>query len=262
MTPLIVLLFAAFMAGFIDAIAGGGGLIQLPALLLALPSVPLPTVFGTNKTSSVFGTLVAIVQYTRRVRFDRVFMAVALPLAFVFAYAGAYSLGNLESQGIKPKFMKPLILVLLIAVGTYTYLKKNFGEAVVADTHKRTRYRRAGAIGSVIGFYDGFFGPGTGSFLVYGLIRFMGFDFLIATAYAKAINAATNLGALAYFIPHGHVLFATALPMAVCNSAGAALGARMAILRGNHFVRVLFLVMILAIIARLGYDVIAGLLTT
>jgi len=255
MTPFLLLLIAAFSAGFIDAIAGGGGLIQLPALLLTFPSVPIPTAFGTNKCSSIFGTLAAIPQFARRVRFDRWFLAAALPAAFALSYAGALLLGSLETQGKNTKFMKPLILVMLIAVAVYTYTKKNFGVANLADAHKQTRYRRAGIIGGAIGFYDGFFGPGTGSFLIYGLIRFMGFDFLTATAYAKAINAATNLGALAYFIPHGHVVFATALPMAVCNIAGATLGAHTAILRGNQFVRVLFLTMVVAIIARLGYDV-------
>ncbi|MEI6235181.1 MAG: TSUP family transporter [Planctomycetota bacterium] len=254
-TTLTLLMFAAFAAGFIDAIAGGGGLIQLPALMLAFPTIPLPTAFGTNKCSSIFGTLAAIPQYARRVRFDGRFLMAALPAAFALSYGGALLLGNLHMQGKSSKFMKPMILLMLAAVAIYTYTKKTFGEANIADAHKQTRYTRAGIIGGGIGFYDGFFGPGTGSFLIYGLIRYMGFDFLTATAYAKAINAATNLGALAYFIPHSNVMYSIALPMAACNIAGAILGARTAILRGNKFVRILFLTMVVAIIARLGYDV-------
>jgi uncharacterized membrane protein YfcA len=261
MNPFILLLCAAFAAGFIDAIAGGGGLIQLPALMLGFPTLPIPTAFGTNKFSSIFGTLAAIPQYARRVRFDPRFLLFALPAAFSLSYGGARLLGSLEARGMGPKFLKPLILFMLMAVALYTYLKKNFGEANVAHAHKQAYYHRAGVIGGAIGFYDGFFGPGTGSFLIYSLIRYMGFDFLTATAYAKAINAATNLGALLYFIPHDNVVYSTALPMALCNIGGAVLGARTAILRGNRFVRVLFLCMILAIIARLGYDVFVGLMT-
>lgn len=254
-----LLLAAALAAGFIDAIAGGGGLVQLPALMLAFPALPIPTAFGTNKGSSIFGTLAAIPQYARHVRFDRMFLLSALPAAFALSYLGARALASLEAHGMGTKFLKPLILLMLMAVALYTYLKKNFGVANIDHAYKQTRYARAGVIGGSIGFYDGFFGPGTGSFLIYGLIRFMGFDFLTATAYAKAINAATNFGALAYFIPHGNVEYATALPMAACNVVGGILGARTAILRGNQFVRILFLCMVLAIIGRLGYDVLRGL---
>ncbi len=255
-----LLLAAAFAAGFIDAIAGGGGLIQLPALMLAFKdTLPIATIFGTNKGSSIFGTLAAIPQYARHVRFERMFLLSALPAAFALSYLGARAFASLEAHGLGTNFLKPLILLMLMTVALYTYLKKNFGVANVEHAYKQTRYTRAGIIGGSIGFYDGFFGPGTGSFLIYSLIRFMGFDFLTATAYAKAINAATNFGALAYFIPHGNVEYATALPMAACNIVGGILGARTAILRGNQFVRILFLTMILAIIGRLGYDVWRGI---
>jgi uncharacterized membrane protein YfcA len=252
---LTLLLIAAFCAGFIDAIAGGGGLLQFPALMQCLPGVSLSQVSGTNKGSSVFGTLAAIPQYARHVRFDAKFLWCTLPAAFACSYGGAFFFDHLDTGERSKTVLRPLILGLLIAVAIYTYWKKDLGNAHREQPLGGGHYAFAAGVGAAIGFYDGFFGPGTGSFLIFVLIRYLRFNFLYSTAYAKCINAATNFGALAYFIPHDKVLFATALPMAGANILGGTLGARTAILRGNKFVRILFLLMIAAVITRLGWDV-------
>lgn len=252
---LAILLVAAFCAGFIDAVAGGGGLLQLPALLNCFPDTPISILAGTNKCSSVFGTLSAIPQYARHVRFDKKFLWCTLPAAFALSYGGARLLGFLDAKGFDKSVLRPLILVMLIAVAIYTYSKKQFGTDHREHPFTRRDYVLAALMAASIGFYDGFFGPGTGSFLIFVMIRYLDFNFLHATANAKFINAATNFGALAYFIPNGNVMYATALPMAACNMLGGTLGARMAVLRGNKFVRVLFLIMIAAVIARVAWDV-------
>ena len=238
----------AFAAGFVDAIVGGGGLIQLPALFVFLPAElagSVPLVFGTNKLSSICGTSVAAAQYARRVPIPWATIAPAAVAAFVFAAAGVRVLESVRSE-----FLKPLVLVLLVAVAAYTYTQKDLG-ALHAPKFARHHERLLGVLtGAAIGFYDGFFGPGTGSFLIFIFIGLLGFDFLTASASAKVVNLATNISAVAVFALHRHLLYAYALPMGACNVAGALLGTRLAILRGNRFVRGFFLVVVVAMIAR------------
>lgn len=250
------LCFFAFLAGLVDSVVGGGGLIQIPALLLFLPPTEtshLPAVFGTNKLSSICGTGFAVFQYSRRipVRWDT--MVPAMLCAFIFSLLGAKSL-NLLSKEI----LRPLVVVLLLGVTFYTYLKKDLGD-VHAPRHSPTWERRWGAVvGMVIGFYDGFFGPGTGSFLMFIFIGWFGFDFLIATATAKVINLSTNIAAVGYFAATDSILYPYAVPMALCNMLGSAVGTRLAILKGNRFVRGFFLVVALAMSLKVGYDLIVS----
>jgi len=242
----------AFLAGLVDAIVGGGGLIQLPALFIFLPkelAASLPLVFGTNKLSSICGTSVAAVQYSRRVQIPWRSIFPATVSAFVFSALGVFVLTKVPSN-----FLKPLTLALLIAVAIYTYSNKNLGNLhapkFLAD-HERLL---AIAVGVVIGFYDGFFGPGTGSFLIFIFIGLFGFDFLTASASAKAINFATNLAAVIAFAAQGHVLYRYALPMGACNIAGALVGTRLAMLKGNRFVRGMFLSVVAVMIAKFAYE--------
>lgn len=240
----------AFLAGFIDAIAGGGGLIQLPALFIVLPSeTEVAPILGTNKLSSICGTSIATVQYARKIEMNwRVALYAAVP-AFLLSALGA-SVVSLFSKDS----LRPVILILLIAVAIYTLIQKNFGAEHVPrlSEHKEKLY--AALIGSSIGFYDGFFGPGTGSFLIFLFIGIFGFDFLRASATSKVVNFATNLAAVLYFGSSGNVMLLLGLPMGICNIVGALLGARLAILRGSRFIRSLFLLVIFAIIAKFGYD--------
>jgi hypothetical protein len=249
---LLWLCLFAFVAGFVDAVVGGGGLIQLPALFVFLPrelAASVPLVFGTNKLSSLCGTSVAVWQYSRRVPIPWRSILPATMAAFLFSVLGVRVL-----QSINSDFLKPLTLVLLIAVAIYTYWRKSFGH-VHAPKFLADRERLlAVLVGTVIGFYDGFFGPGTGSFLIFIFIGLFGFNFLTASASAKAINCATNLAAVLIFAWHGDVLYYYALPMGVCNVAGALLGTRLALLRGNRFVRVLFLGVVAVMIARFAYE--------
>lgn len=247
---LAALLVAAFGAGLVDAVAGGGGLIQVPALFTALPAESPATLFGTNKASSVFGTANATWRYARRIAIPwriTLFMAGA---AFVSAFVGAAMVAWLPREVVRP-----LILVLLVAVALYTALRPGFGtlpvDGAAAPAHG---VPAALAIGAVLGFYDGFFGPGMGSFVIFALVRWFGLDFLRATASAKVVNGTTNIAALAYFVPSGHVLWALGLSMAVFNVLGAQVGARLAIRRGSGFVRGMFLVATALLIAKFGHD--------
>ena len=244
----VALLVAAFGAGLVDAVAGGGGLIQVPALFAALPLEVPATVFGTNKGSSVFGTANAAWRYARRIALP---WSIALPAAgaaFVFSFSGAATVSWLPKE-----VMRPLILVLLVTVAVYTAWHRDFGVAPVAAP--RRGLAPVFLVGAVLGFYDGFFGPGTGSFLIFAFVRWFGLDFLRASAAAKIVNGSTNLAALAYFAPSGHVLWGLALSMAAFNIAGAQVGARLAIRRGSNFVRGVFLLATVLLIAKFGYDI-------
>jgi uncharacterized membrane protein YfcA len=244
----------AFLAGLVDSVVGGGGLIQLPALFLCLPpatAAQTAAVLGTNKLSSICGTGTALAQFARRVPLNWRSLLPAAVTAFVFSFLGARVVSRL-----RPELLRPLILLLLVAVAIYTFIRKDFGSLHrprFAAHHERLLGL---ALGGVIGFYDGFFGPGTGSFLIFAFIGLFGFDFLTASASAKVINFATNLSAVAYFAATDNILYRYGLPMAACNVAGSLLGTRLAILKGNRFVRGFFLVVISGMILRFGWEVI------
>ncbi len=237
----------AGLAGFIDAIAGGGGLIQLPALLVFQAQLPIPVLLGTNKLASIAGTSVAVVQYSQRVPLNwRLALASALT-AFIFALAGAATVQRLD-----PSLLRPLVLLLLLGVTAYTLSQPTLGLAEKPPVQHPYRYGLG--LGAIIGFYDGFLGPGTGSFLTFGLIALLGFDFLQAAATTKVINFATNLAALLYFGSTGAIAYSVAVPMALCNLIGGWLGARFAIAKGSRWVRWLFLGVTTALLLKLAYD--------
>lgn len=239
----------AFLAGLVDSAVGGGGLIQIPALFTALPGEAPATLFGTNKFSSIFGTASAARSYIRRVSLPWALVLPATACAFAFSFVGAAAVSLIPQQ-----VMKPAVLVLLIVMAAYTLWKKDFGK-LHTPQHVGHRERwQAAAIGGAIGFYDGIFGPGTGSFLIFLFIRFFAFDFLHASAAAKFVNMATNLAALCFFVPSGNLLLAYALPMAVCNIAGSLIGTRLALRGGASFVRVLFLLLLSALIGNFALD--------
>lgn len=249
---LVLLLAAALFAGFVDAVAGGGGLIQVPTLLMALPAESPATVFGTNKLASIFGTGNAALRYARRIALP---WGVALPAAlaaFVFSFAGAVSVAWLPKE-----VLRPLVLGLLVLVMVYTVARPSFGAVSGERLRPVLERRRALLAGAVLGFYDGFFGPGAGSFMIFAFVRFFRLDFLHASSAAKVVNFSTNAAALAYFVPSGHVLWITGLAMAAFNITGALLGARLALRHGSSFVRGVFIVVASVLIARLGYDTFA-----
>ncbi|MDX5409892.1 MAG: TSUP family transporter [Thauera sp.] len=240
---------AAFFAGFVDSIVGGGGLIQLPALFTAFPATSPATLFGTNKLASVIGTSSAAIQYSRRVAIPWRVAGPGAAAALVGSWYGARAVAYLD-----PSVLRPLILVLLVLVAVYTFMRKDLGSASNEPEHGRRSAALAVAIGGVIGFYDGFFGPGTGSFLIFLFIRLLGMDFLRASVSAKILNVATNLAAIAFFVGNVELMWKLAALMAACNLCGAVLGSRMALRHGTGFVRRMFLGVVLVLIARLTYD--------
>ncbi|SCK21443.1 TSUP family transporter [Vogesella sp. LIG4] len=249
MLTLAFLCLFAYLAGLIDAAVGGGGLIQIPALFSALPQQSVATLFGTNKMSSAFGTLSAARSYLRRVRLPWNLVLPAAAAAFVMSFAGAAAVSLIPRE-----VMRPLVVVLLIAMAAYTLHKKDLGKLHKPVAIGRREMLVGLAIGGGIGFYDGLFGPGTGSFLMFLFVRFFAFDFLHASAAAKVVNLATNVAALCFFVPSGNVLFGFALPMAACNVAGALTGSWIAMRKGAGFVRMLFLVLVTVLICKLVWD--------
>ena len=242
---------AALCAGFIDAIAGGGGLIQLPALLIGLPQSATVQVLGTNKLSSILGTSAAAILYRRKVKPDLSFtFAMAIP-AFVGSMCGALLASHLPTHALRP-----LVLVLLIAVGIYTWRRPTLGHIELLRHTSARRNIIAVLAGLGIGFYDGIFGPGTGTFLMVVLVALLGYAFLTASSIAKFVNVATNLGAILIFGIHGVILWHVGLVLGVANIAGGLLGARLAIRGGSVFVRQIFLVVTAVLILKVGVDTI------
>lgn len=247
-----LLLLAALTAGWVDAVVGGGGLVQLPALLLVPGMTPL-NALATNKLSSISGTTTSSVTYYRRVRPD---LRTALPMAALAG--GGSALGALSASLLPASVLRPVIVVALLAVAAYTVARPSLGEATALRWHGRRHHAAAGAAGLAIGFYDGILGPGTGSFLVFALVGLLGYAFLEASAKAKIVNLATNLGALLVFVPQGAVLWGLGLLMGAANLVGGYVGARTAVARGSRFVRVVFLVVVAALVLRLGQQLVTG----
>lgn len=246
---LILIVLAGFAAGWIDAVVGGGGLLQLPALLL-VPGLAPVQALATNKLASIFGTTTSAVTFYRRAKPD---LRTALPMAFV-ALCG--SLGGAFVATVLPSSaFKPIIVIALIVVAVITAVRPQLGREAALRFHGRRHYAIAIGVGAAIGFYDGMIGPGTGSFLVIALVGLLGYDFLQASAKSKIVNVATNLGALLLFIPHGSVIWALGIVLGIANMAGGYLGSRMAIARGTGFIRAAFLIVVSVLIIKLGFDV-------
>ena len=240
----------AFAAGFIDSIVGGGGLVQTPVLLFSFPNTPVANLLGTTKIPSFCGTSIAAYHYSKRVQMQwRLITFIALA-AFAAALFGSHLVTLVHNQ-----VLKPIILVVLIAVAIYTYTRKDLG--LVKTTEGPVEHALAKGIisGLLLGFYDGFIGPGTGSFLVLVFIALLNEDFLHANAHAKFINMATNLASILYFSMSGHIFYRLAIPMAICNMVGGYSGSKLALLKGNRFIRIFFLTIVCAIIARFAYDI-------
>ena len=243
----LFLLAASFFAGFIDSIAGGGGLIQLPALLIGLPKSETAEVLGTNKLSSIFGTSTAAALYRKQIKPDpKVLLAMGLPA--LLGSAG----GAMLASKIPTSSMRPMVLVLLIVVAIYTWFKPDLGKFENLRHLPKRRVQIAAVAGVVIGFYDGIFGPGTGSFLMLILVASLGYAFITASAIAKVVNVATNVGAIFVFGINGAVIWQIGIIMGVANISGAVIGARLAIKGGSTLVRKVFLIVTVALIVKVG----------
>lgn len=235
-TILLVLVLAALLAGVVDAVVGGGGLVQLPALLLLLPGAGIAAL-ATNKLASVFGTAAAAATYARTTTVD--WRAATL----MAATAGAGGVGGAVFAGVLPeRGLTVLVLVAVLGVAAYTLARPQLGALEGLRLSRRGQLVLMGTGGAVIGAYDGLTGPGTGSFLVFLLVGGVGYAFLHASATAKLVNVATNVGALLYFVPAGHVQWGVGACMAAANVLGATVGAWVAVRRGSAFIRRVFLV--------------------
>ncbi len=249
-TYIVVLLcLAAFFAGFVDAIVGGGGLIQTPVAMVLLPNLAVSSIIGSLKIPAFSGTFFAAKQYLKEVQINWKLLAMMAVIAFSAAFMGSNLLTLVSNH-----FMKPLLLVVLSLIAVYTFIKKNFGTHQVVNLSVTKQYLLAVVMSVVIGFYDGFIGPGTGSFLVLGFVSLLGYDFLHASANAKMVNLATNFGSICLFVLKGKIIWAIAIPMAVCNAIGGWMGAKVAISKGNAFIRLFFLIVVVSTLLRFAYD--------
>lgn len=247
---LLYLGIVAFFAGFIDAVAGGGGLIQTPMGLALLPQIPVSSVIGTLKIPAFSGTAIAVRQYMKKAKVNWMFFGLLALISFGSAFLGSYTLTVVNND-----FMKPLLLVILVALWIFTYIKKDFTRKAITEITDRQKYVWGVTISVVIGFYDGFIGPATGTFFIMGFVFLLGFNFFKASAYAKLINLVTNFGSICLFLLKGAIIWKVAIPMAVCNGLGGYCGAKMAILKGQQWVRYVFLFIMFVAICRFGYEV-------
>ena len=246
---LLLLTVASFGAGLVDSIVGGGGLILVPALLAGFPDTPTARVFGTNKSAAIWGTALATGRYARRVTLEWRALLPAAVVALAASFAGAWTLTRVSSDVLRPAM--PFVLVVLLA---YTLLRKNLGTEHAPLHVGFPLTAVACAIGAVVGFYDGFLGPGTGSFFVFAFVRFAGFDFLHASAIGKLLNVSTNLAALALFAGTGNIMWTYGVPLAVANIGGSIVGTGIALRNGAPLVRKVFVVVVAALIAKTALD--------
>ncbi|QOW45578.1 MULTISPECIES: TSUP family transporter [Acinetobacter] len=248
-TLLMGLGFFAFCGGLIDAAVGGGGLVQLPALMHALPKHSLATVFGTNKMIAMAGTLSSALAYFKKVTINWKLILPTMVAAFIFSFFGAISVSLIPKE-----LMRYIVFFLLIAIAIYTFAKKDLGQVHTVLQAGKREIALGILFGACIGFYDGIFGPGTGSFLLFLFVKVFAFDFLNASASAKLVNVATNAAAMFFFIPTGHVIWLAAVVLAVCNILGAITGTALAMKYGSGFIRIFFLILLVFLIGRMGYD--------
>ncbi|MFL6548023.1 MAG: sulfite exporter TauE/SafE family protein [Povalibacter sp.] len=250
---LLLVLAAAFGAGLIDSMVGGGGLVQLPALFSVYPNTPPPLLLGTSKFAGIFGTASAVTRFASKVVIP---WRALLPLALGVLISSA--LGAVTATHVAPEVFRPLVPIMLIAVLIYLLRRKDLGAQHAPRAFAGSHHRLGTLLIIATGFYDGFFGPGTGSFLMFIFVRFYGYDFLNSAASARVLNVATNGAALAYFAWHGYVLWQLGVGMAICNVLGSFLGTRLALRGGSVFVRKIFIVVVSALILRTAWTALHG----
>ena len=246
---ILLVTFTSALAGFVDAVVDGGGLILLPTLFAVYPNAAPATLLGTNKSASVWGTLFATYQYSQRVHMNWAVLLPAAVVTMLSAFAGSWTVTQMS-----PSFLRQLLPLVLLAVLAYTLVRKDMGRHHAPRFHSTQERWAACTVGLCIGFYDGFFGPGTGSFFVFLLVRWLGYDFLNASAAAKLLNLSSNIASVVLFGLKGHVWWHMALPLAMANVAGSLLGTRMALQHGVGFVRGMFIVVVSALICKTSYD--------
>ncbi len=246
-----LLIVAAVFAGWVDAVVGGGGLIQLPSLLVAFPTAPVQLMLGTNKMASVCGTTISAITYSRKIKLEHRLLWPTVGLALLGSGAGAVA-----ALAVSASALKPIIIGVLLAVLVLVIARPQLG--LEPQPRLRTPLRAAALMltaGVAVAFYDGVIGPGTGIFLSVAFTAIIGFDYVTAAAHTKVVNAATNIGGVTVFALQGNVWWILGLVMGLGCMAGAWFGARTAMAKGSRFVRIVLVVVVLALLARLGWDV-------
>ena len=246
---LLIVSVASLLAGLVDSIVGGGGLILLPALFATFPSAAPATLFGTNKSASIWGTAFATVQYSRKVVMPWRSLLPAAGAGLLGSWAGAWGVTQVD-----PTLFRKALPILLTLLLVYTLAKKDMGRHHAPRFAGAQEAWIAAGIGLTIGFYDGFFGPGTGSFLLFGFVRFFAFDFLHASAATKLVNVATNLAAILMLASLGQINWPLGFAMMIANIAGSQFGSRLAIKHGSGFVRKAFLVIVSVLILKSAWN--------
>ena len=245
-TLLIILITFGFLAAFIDSVVGGGGLIALPALLFTglTPSAAV----ATNKLAGTMGSLTSTIMFYRSGQLNLKSIYKLFPLVFVGSAIGAWAVSLMD-----PAVLKPLMLIMLACVAIYTVIKKEWGSVSTYKKLSSSRFILFMVLLFFIGFYDGFLGPGTGSFLIFAFLL-IGFDFLKAAGNAKFLNFGSNIAALLMFMSLGQINYAYGIPMGLAQIAGAIIGSKFAIKRGSSFVRILFITVTCLLLAKNAYD--------
>ena len=248
---LFVVCLAGFLGAVVDAIVGGGGLITIPALFAV--ALPPHAALGTNKFASSIGTISSSYHYYKSGYVDFKILKYLLPLSLIGSAIGVSVV--LES---KPGFLKVVVMFMILIIGIYTFLKKNLGLEDKYNGFNKKMIVYAMLLALVIGFYDGFFGPGTGSFIIFGLINIFGFDFKKASANSKLMNLTSNITALVLFLINKEVMFEIGVPMAISMALGAKVGAYLAVKKGAKFIKPVFFVVSFVLVTKMGYDFIVG----
>lgn len=249
---LLILLPISFITGAINAAIGGGGLIGIPAFYNVLTTFSPAQIMGVDKLSSVMGHGMSIRQYARNMNLPWRLMLPTVITAFAGSYMGVRMLNLMPTQ-----WMRPVIIVVLAVMLVYTWFKPQLGHVDTSRTPTRADLAKGAALGLALGFYDGFIGPGTGSFLLFLFVHFFHFDFLRATACAKVVNFGTNAATLVFLIPAGMVDYSLAVPLGVAAIGGSVVGARLAMKGGNQWIRRLFLILAVGLLCKLLWQTIA-----
>lgn len=247
---IVFLAFMAFIAGFVDAIVGGGGLIMVPSVLVAVPSAQVSQAIGTTKIPALSGISMAAYQYAHKIKLNWYIVLPSCLVAFLASFTGSWLLTQVSND-----FMKPFLLLVLSLVAVYTYIRKDFGQHTDKAHSEKQKIQYACLLTLFVGFYDGFIGPGGGSFYLMAFVVLLGFNFLQASAYAKMANASSNFASVILFVAKGKVVWSIAIPMAVGAIVGSLLGSRYAMAKGNAFVRKFFLIVVCVVLLRFAYDV-------
>jgi len=245
-----LLCLVAFIAGFVDSIVGGGGLIQTPLSITLLPQIPVATTIGSLKIPAFSGTAIAVTQYIKKVKIQWYLFILMAIIAFTSAYLGSYFLTLVSND-----FIKPVLLILLIAMGLFTFFKKDFGMSKSGEIKKNKLIFYSILISIIVGLYDGFIGPGTGTFFMVCFVSFLKMDFLTANTHAKLVNLSTNFGSICLFLLKGKIIWSIALPMAICNGLGGYIGSKFALKKGNSIIRKFLMLVIFLSIIRFSWDI-------